>query len=145
MGAPMPQPNGMMPPQPGAPMGAPMPGQPGAPSNPVVAQYQAVAMKIAPQITEKNNYLKERVGEAIFPFIKNLVGNERVPKITGMLIELPIEQIKQYMFSYDNLVMKVKEADDLISQSEQQNWRRNSRSRSRSYSRSSSHSRNGRN
>merc|ERR1719460_1269693 len=112
MGAPMPQPaNGMMPPQPGAP---------GAPTNPIAAQYQQVAMKISAQISEKNPYLKERVGEAIFPFIKNLVGNERVPKITGMLIELPVEQIKQYMFSYDNLVMKVKEADDLISQSEQQ-------------------------
>lgn len=124
MGAPMPQ-GGMMPPQPGAPMGAPMPqpgapGAPGAPTNPIAAQYQQVAMKISAQISEKNPYLKERVGEAIFPFIKNLVGNERVPKITGMLIELPVEQIKQYMFSYDNLVMKVKEADDLISQSEQQ-------------------------
>ena len=90
------------------------------PSNPVAAQYQQVAAKISGQISEKNPYLKERVGEAIFPFIKNLVGNERVPKITGMLIELPVEQIKQYMFSYDNLVMKVKEADDLISQAEQQ-------------------------
>ena len=105
-------------------MGAPMPpgGAMGAtPSNPVAAQYQQVAAKISGQISEKNPYLKERVGEAIFPFIKNLVGNERVPKITGMLIELPVEQIKQYMFSYDNLVMKVKEADDLISQSEAQN------------------------
>ena len=122
MGPPMPQ-GGMMPPQPGAPMGAPIPpgGAMGAtPSNPVAAQYQQVAAKISGQISEKNPYLKERVGEAIFPFIKNLVGNERVPKITGMLIELPVEQIKQYMFSYDNLVMKVKEADDLISQAEQQ-------------------------
>ena len=100
-----PPPPGMMPPQPGAP---------GAPTNPIAAQYQQVAMKISAQISEKNPYLKERVGEAIFPFIKNLVGNERVPKITGMLIELPVEQIKQYMFSYDNLVMKVKEADDLL-------------------------------
>ena len=76
-------------------------------SNQIAAQYQQVADKMRGQIFEKNPYLKERVGEAIFPFIKNLVGNERVPKITGMLIELPVEQIKQYMFSYDNLVLKV--------------------------------------
>lgn len=122
MGAPMPQMNQMGAPMPGAPM--PQPGAPAAgPTNPIAAQYQQVAMKISAQISEKNPYLKERVGEAIFPFIKNLVGNERVPKITGMLIELPVEQIKQYMFSYDNLVMKVREADDLISQSEQaQKW-----------------------
>jgi hypothetical protein len=118
MGAPMPQLGQMGAPMPGAPM--PQPGAPAAgPTNPIAAQYQQVAMKISAQISEKNPYLKERVGEAIFPFIKNLVGNERVPKITGMLIELPVEQIKQYMFSYDNLVMKVREADDLISQSEQ--------------------------
>ena len=75
----------------------------------------------SPQISEKNPYLKARLGEKIFPFIKNLVGNERVPKITGMLIELPFEQIKQYFFSYDNFVKRVNEANDLISQSEKQN------------------------
>ena len=109
--APMPP---MMPPQ--APMG-----QPGMQaSSPIAAQYLGVTSKLIPSITERNPYLKERVGEAIFPFIKNLVGNDRVPKITGMLIELPVEQIKQYMCSYENLCCKVKEADDLINQSESQ-------------------------
>tara|TARA_B100000780_G_scaffold270750_1_gene230912 strand:+ start:559 stop:885 length:327 start_codon:yes stop_codon:yes gene_type:complete len=104
----------MMPPQ--APMGAPAMQA----SSPIAAQYLGVTSKLIPSITERNPYLKERVGEAIFPFIKNLVGNDRVPKITGMLIELPVEQIKQYMCSYENLCCKVKEADDLINQSESQ-------------------------
>lgn len=39
-----------------------------------------------------------------------MVGPERAPKITGMLIELPIVQIQIYMQSYQNLVMKVQEA-----------------------------------
>lgn len=74
-----------------------------------------------PSVTPRNPYLKERVGEAIFPFIKTLVAQERVPKITGMLIELPVEQMRIYMGSYEALKAKVKEADDLINQSEQQN------------------------
>jgi len=137
MGQPMgqPMPNNGMPPAPGGqqrmPPQAPMPQQmqmpPQAPmqpgmqaASPIAAQYLGVTGKLIPSITERNPYLKERVGEAIFPFIKNLVGNDRVPKITGMLIELPVEQIKQYMCSYENLCCKVKEADDLINQSESQ-------------------------
>ena len=130
MGQPMPQmTNGMPVPQgqrmPQAPMPNMMPPQAPMPNamqaqNPVAAQYLGVTSKLIPSITERNPYLKERVGEAIFPFIKNLVGNDRVPKITGMLIELPVEQIKQYMCSYENLCCKVKEADDLINQSEKQ-------------------------
>ena len=58
--------------------------------------------------------MKERVGEAIFPFIKNLKGGERAPKITGMLIELPVDQIRFYMSSFDALVGKVNEANELI-------------------------------
>ena len=124
MGQPMPQmTNGMPVPQgqrmPQAPMPNMMPPQAPMPNamqaqNPVAAQYLGVTSKLIPSITERNPYLKERVGEAIFPFIKNLVGNDRVPKITGMLIELPVEQIKQYMCSYENLCCKVKEADNLI-------------------------------
>jgi hypothetical protein len=36
-----------------------------------------------------------------------MVGQERAPKITGMLIELPVPQIQMYMSSYGNLQMKV--------------------------------------
>jgi len=115
-------PQSMMAPQ--APMA--MPPQPGMPSipqgapgqNPMVMQYMQVCGRLLPSVTEKNPYLKEKVGEAIFPFIRNMIGNERAPKITGMLIELPVEQIKAYMSNFDNLHCKVKEASDLIDQSD---------------------------
>lgn len=48
------------------------------------------------------------------------VGKERAPKITGMLIELPVDQIKSYMSSLDALQSKVNEATDLIDQAEKQ-------------------------
>ena len=46
------------------------------------------------------------------------VGKERAPKITGMLIELPVDQIKQYMNSLDALQSKVNEASKLIDEAE---------------------------
>jgi hypothetical protein len=57
----------------------------------MILQYQNVCGRLLPSVTEKNPYLKEKVGEAIFPFIRSMIGNERAPKITGMLIELPVE------------------------------------------------------
>ena len=118
-------PQGMMP---QAPMAQPMvPGMPGPPQgqapqggNPMVMQYMQVCSKLLPAVTEKNPYLKEKVGETIFPFIRTMIGNERAPKITGMLIELPVEQIKAYMSNFDNFHCKVKEASDLIDQSDKQ-------------------------
>jgi len=49
-----------------------------------------------------------------------MVAPERAPKITGMLIELPVDQIKQYMSSYDALRAKVSEATTLIDNAEKQ-------------------------
>lgn len=68
--------------------------------------------RLLPAVTEKNPHLKDQVGQCIFDFIVMLVGHEKAPKITGMLIELPVQQIKQYMSSYDALMMKVQEAND---------------------------------
>ena len=67
-------PQSMMPPQ--APMA--MPPQLGMPNipqsapgqNPMIAQYMQVCARLLPSVTEKNPYLKEKVGEAIFPTIR---------------------------------------------------------------------------
>ena len=55
-------------------------------------------------IQEKNPHYKDQVGEIIYDYIEKMVGTEKAPKITGMLIDLPIPQIKIYMQSYQNLV-----------------------------------------
>ena len=65
-------------------------------------------------MTERNPYLKEQVGNLIFDFVQNLIGQEKAPKITGMLIELPVVQVKQYLSSYDALKLKVSEANNLL-------------------------------
>ena len=49
-----------------------------------------------------------------------MVPQERAPKITGMLIELPHDQIKQYLTSFEALHQKVNEATELINTAEKQ-------------------------
>jgi len=132
----MPQQRGMpqapqpgMPGMPGAPQG--MPGMPGAPGGMPGAPQQAntanmsphqkyvsVTQKLLPSVTERNVYLKDQVGQAIYEFVAMMVPADRAPKITGMLIELPIEQIKGYMQSLDALSAKVTEAQALIDSAE---------------------------
>jgi len=84
------------------------------------ARYLAITQRLLPSVTEKNPYLKEQVGQAIFEFVTMMVGQERAPKITGMLIELPVDQMKSYMCSLDALQSKVNEATELIDQAEKQ-------------------------
>ena len=44
-------------------------------------------------IQERNPHYKDQVGEIIYHYIEKLVGSEKAPKITGMLIDLPIPQV----------------------------------------------------
>lgn len=72
--------------------------------------------KILPAVDERNPHLKGQVGECIYDFIVEMIGSDLAPKITGMLIDLPVNQIKQYLSSYDALQMKVFEARDHLTQ-----------------------------
>lgn len=130
----MPQPNPGMPqpgmPQPGMPQPGGMPQQPGMPQRPMqpgppqppmqqagpAANYQQQAFKLLPAVQEKNPYLKEQVGHLIYDFVQGIIGVEKAPKITGMLIELPVAQIKEYLTSYEALQVKVNEANNLLQQ-----------------------------
>lgn len=109
--------------------GQQMPGMPGMPQAPQAPQintaqmtpqqrYQVTTQKILPSVNEKNPYLKDQVGQAIFEYVSMMVPVERAPKITGMLIELPVDQIKQYLGSMEQLQAKVIEATSLIDNAE---------------------------
>jgi hypothetical protein len=111
-----------MPPMPMAqqpPVG--MPGMPGAPNMAAPQQnltpqqkYMMNAQKLLPSVTERNRYLKEQVGNLIFDYVNMIIGSEKAPKITGMLIELPVQQIKEYLASFEALQLKVQEANVLL-------------------------------
>ena len=83
-------------------------------------KYQTITQKLLPSVTERNPYLKDQVGQAIFEFVNMMVPPERAPKITGMLIELPVDQIKAFMGNLNSLRAKVSEATDLIDHAEKQ-------------------------
>jgi hypothetical protein len=70
--------------------------------------------KLLPSVTDRNPYIKDQVGHCIYDFVTHIIGADKAPKITGMLIELPVSQIKQYMNSYEALQMKVHEANSLL-------------------------------
>lgn len=97
--------------------GMAMMGQPGVqqmnPGNMTIAQkYQATTLKYIPALNPNNPHLKQQVGGCIYEYVQQLVGDDKAPKITGMLIELPVNQIKEYMMDFNNLKHKVQEALD---------------------------------
>lgn len=54
------------------------------------------------------------MGEFIFEYVEKLAGEEKAPKITGMLIDLPIEDIQGYLTDYSKLEEKTREALNLL-------------------------------
>jgi hypothetical protein len=83
----------------------------GNPAQMTIAQrYLQQTAKFISAIQPHNPHLKNQVGHAIYEFVQQLVGDEKAPKITGMLIELPLDQIKAYMSDFNNLNLKVQEA-----------------------------------
>lgn len=76
--------------------------------------YLFQTSKLLPSVTERNPYLKEQVGTLIYDYVCMIIGQEKAPKITGMLIELPVVQMKEYLSSFEALKLKVKEANTLL-------------------------------
>lgn len=70
--------------------------------------------KLMPAIVESNPYVKEQVGTLIYEYVVDIIGNQKAPKITGMLIELPVSQILLFLYSYETFKMKVHEANSLL-------------------------------
>jgi hypothetical protein len=79
-------------------------------------KYIIDAQKIIPAVNDKNPYLKEQVGHLIYDYVQMISGPEKAPKITGMLIELPVAQIKEYLSNFANLQQRVEEANRLLMQ-----------------------------
>ncbi len=96
---------------PSGPQGNPMP--------PHIQAYLVKAVPLIPAVNLSNPNYKHQVGEVIFEFVENIlegkqVGEDRAPKITGMLIDLPLEEIKSYLQYYEKLEEKVTEANTLL-------------------------------
>jgi hypothetical protein len=54
------------------------------------------------------------VGEFIYKYVELFVGEERAPKITGMLIDLSHSEIKAYLYDFSKLYERTGEALEVI-------------------------------
>jgi hypothetical protein len=58
------------------------------------------------------NY-KNLVGGAIFEFVQSLV-ESFAPKVTGMLIDLPVSEIQKYLVNFDLFLQGVSQAGEML-------------------------------
>ena len=79
-------------------------------------RYLYSCHQILPAIVAENPNYRTQVGTIFYEFIDALIGAEKAPKVTGMLIELPIEDIKLIMQDFSLLQTRVQQASELIAQ-----------------------------
>ena len=118
MQQPRPMPGAMpmsqMPPQgmhPGAMGGMPAPQMQ---QSPLAMQYMSTVQPIIPGVVETNEHAKDIVGEKIYEFVLAIAGEQHAPKITGMLIDLPLEEIRDYLMDFNKFEKKVQQARTLL-------------------------------
>jgi hypothetical protein len=69
---------------------------------------------LLPAIVPENPNIKSLVGEFIYEYVEKFVGEQRAPKITGMLIDLPHPEIKAYLYDFSKLYNKIGEAVNIL-------------------------------
>jgi hypothetical protein len=72
--------------------------------------------KLVPSVKAENPHMKQQVGNAIFDFVSKIKGPDLAPKITGMLIDLNLEEIQAYLTNYREFLKKVTEAANLLTE-----------------------------
>ena len=75
--------------------------------NPLAMQYMQTVNPIIPGVVESNEHAKDFVGEKIYEFVLAIAGEQHAPKITGMLIDLPLEEIREYLQDFFKFEKKV--------------------------------------
>lgn len=73
-------------------------------------EFYSKTMPIFNAVTEINPSYKNLVGSCIYEFVTKIAGPQIAPKITGMLIDLPILEIQRYMTNFDLLVQRISQA-----------------------------------
>ena len=81
-------------------------------------QYRTEIFQLfnSPQFMQatKEEHRKQMVGTSIFKHVISLAGEELAPKITGMIIDLPLADLNFSVSTLDNLTHKVRSAVQLL-------------------------------
>ena len=72
--------------------------------------YLQRCIPVLKAVVPENPYYKNSFGTAIFEFVQQLK-RDKAPKITGMLIDLNIQEIHNILQNYDHFVMRVEQAN----------------------------------
>ena len=94
--------------------------QPLAHPDPIINAYNLGGFKLIPAVVPQNPNYKNMVGEFIYEYVERIATDVYAPKITGMLIDLSIEEIKAFLYDYNKLFQKVNEAGLVLQQTPQQ-------------------------
>lgn len=88
----------------------------GMPMNlpPHILEYNTNGFKLVPAVSPANPNYKAQVGEFIYEYVEKIAGETQAPKITGMLIDLPIPEIQGYLTDFNKLTLKIQEANALL-------------------------------
>lgn len=84
--------------------------------DPQAGELYRRVMPIYNAIDQINPNYKNQVGTTIFDFVHRQVGNDFAPKITGMLIDLPIPEIQRYLTNWEHFVNRVQQAHQMLLQ-----------------------------
>ena len=83
---------------------------------PIEQRYAAYCHQIVNAVVPENPNYKDQVGTCLYEFITHIVGPTKAPKVTGMLIDLPIDDVKLIMQDWSLLNTRVQQASDLLDQ-----------------------------
>jgi hypothetical protein len=84
--------------------------------NPIANQFYSKTVPIYAAIQEINPTYKQTFGSAVYEFVVRAIGQELAPKITGMLMDLPIGELRIFCVNFDLFLQRIQEAHALLTQ-----------------------------
>lgn len=66
--------------------------------------------QILPAVLPENAVYKNQVGQTIYNFVARFIGPAGAPKVTGMLIDLSVEEIRKYLVNFDLFCQRIQQA-----------------------------------
>jgi Poly-adenylate binding protein, unique domain len=84
------------------------------PTPPHVIEYHQNGVRLIAAVNINNPHYKTQIGEFIYEYVEKIAGEDKAPKITGMLIDLPLPEIISYLQDFNKLNIKINEANSLL-------------------------------
>lgn len=105
---------GQMPPAPVSQPPAPTPPTSTASTHSIYSNTVATLLKSSEFNAMDEDSKREKIGEEIYNYVLQKAGDESAPKITGMIIDLPFNDLLSSVQSWDGLQEKIQEGLDLL-------------------------------